>query len=226
VTVAQDGFEAVDAVRHERFDVVLMDVQMPGLDGMEAVRQIRAMAAPKCSVPIIALTADAMAGAREQYLAAGMDDYLSKPIQPRELMARLARIGEEMEQAEPLTAADDSLDLAALAELARIMSPADMQGLIGGYVDGAEARLRQLRDASEAGDLLALQPAAHDRVAEAAYVGAGKVSEAARALERACAENAPAGEIAACVGRVARTTTQAVAALRRWLQTEGVGLRM
>ena len=90
VTLASNGAEAVLAVREGDFDLVLMDVQMPVLDGVAATRQIRALAGRKGSVPIIAVTADAMLGARETYLAAGMDDYLSKPIRINELLGKIA----------------------------------------------------------------------------------------------------------------------------------------
>ncbi|MDB5406938.1 MAG: multi-sensor hybrid histidine kinase [Rhodospirillales bacterium] len=94
VTVANNGAEAVQAIRSGDFDIVLMDIQMPVLDGLQATAQIRALAPPKCRVPIVALTAHAMVGAREQYLAAGMDDYLSKPINPAVLLAKLAEFAD------------------------------------------------------------------------------------------------------------------------------------
>jgi signal transduction histidine kinase/CheY-like chemotaxis protein len=92
VELAGNGHDAVDAVRRSDFDVILMDVEMPDLDGVQAARQIRALAEPKCSVPIIAMTAHAMTGAKEQYLAAGMSDYISKPIQVKLLLAKLAKL--------------------------------------------------------------------------------------------------------------------------------------
>jgi CheY-like chemotaxis protein len=92
VTVAANGILAVDAVMKDSFDVVLMDAQMPELDGIGATRQIRALPSPKRDVPILALTANAMEGAGEQYLEAGMDGYITKPIQPAALLARLADI--------------------------------------------------------------------------------------------------------------------------------------
>ncbi len=88
--VANDGLEAVDAIERGAFDVVLMDVQMPELDGLEATRRIRA-AWPERPLWIVAMTANAMAGDREACLAAGMNDYISKPIRPAELLAALAR---------------------------------------------------------------------------------------------------------------------------------------
>nr|WP_294553149.1 response regulator [uncultured Rhodopila sp.] len=92
VRIADNGAEAVAAVRNWTFDAVLMDVQMPLLDGIGATRQIRDLPPPKGSVPIIALTADAMTGAREYYVEAGMDDYLSKPISSAALMEMLDRL--------------------------------------------------------------------------------------------------------------------------------------
>lgn len=92
VEVAENGHQAVDALRRAEFDVVLMDVQMPKLDGVQATRQIRGLPGSKGSIPIIAMTAHAMAGAKEDYLAAGMNDYISKPIQPELLLSKLAAL--------------------------------------------------------------------------------------------------------------------------------------
>ena len=80
VDVAEDGLEALAAVRRGNYDLILMDAQMPNMDGLQATRAIRGLADDRRRVPIIALTANAMAGDREHYIAAGMDDYLSKPL--------------------------------------------------------------------------------------------------------------------------------------------------
>ena len=87
--VAGNGQEAVDAVRAGGFDIVLMDVQMPELDGLEATRRIRAQA-PTPRPWIVAMTANAMEGDREACLAAGMDGYISKPIRPEALAEALS----------------------------------------------------------------------------------------------------------------------------------------
>lgn len=94
VKVVENGFEAVAAVKENAFDVVLMDIQMPEMDGAMATRKIRALPKPASDTQIIALTANAMAGHREEYLAAGMNDYVTKPIDPRRLFAALARVCE------------------------------------------------------------------------------------------------------------------------------------
>jgi CheY-like chemotaxis protein len=88
--VVGDGRAAVDAIEAGAFDVVLMDVQMPEMDGLEATRRIRRRW-PDRPIRIVGLTANAMAGDREACLAAGMDDYVSKPIRPEELQAAIAR---------------------------------------------------------------------------------------------------------------------------------------
>jgi GAF domain-containing protein/CheY-like chemotaxis protein len=88
--VAHDGQQAIDAIERDDFDLVLMDVQMPELDGLEATRRIRARW-PERPLWIVAMTANAMAGDREACLAAGMNDYISKPIRPTELLAALER---------------------------------------------------------------------------------------------------------------------------------------
>jgi CheY-like chemotaxis protein len=97
--IVADGRAAVDAVRAGEFDVVLMDCEMPEWDGFEATRQIRAWETERrqrgeavWSLRIIALTANAMIGDREACVAAGMDDYLSKPLRLEELAAALARV--------------------------------------------------------------------------------------------------------------------------------------
>jgi CheY-like chemotaxis protein len=89
--VAEDGRQAIAALETDAYDVVLMDVQMPELDGLGATREIRARS-PHRDVWIVAMTANAMAGDREACLAAGMNDYISKPIRPAELAAALERV--------------------------------------------------------------------------------------------------------------------------------------
>jgi CheY-like chemotaxis protein len=92
VVVASNGCEAVRAALEQPFDLVLMDVQMPEMSGLEAAAAIRASEKVSGShIPIIALTAHAMTGDRDQCVGAGMDDYLSKPIRPEDLYEAIAR---------------------------------------------------------------------------------------------------------------------------------------
>ncbi|WP_082910872.1 ATP-binding protein [Magnetospirillum moscoviense] len=93
VTAVSDGRQAVAAVEAGRFDLVLMDIQMPEMDGLEATARIRALPDGGDSLPIIAMTAHVLAGDEERCLAAGMDDYLGKPFRPAELQAMLVKWG-------------------------------------------------------------------------------------------------------------------------------------
>ncbi|HEV2674277.1 MAG TPA: ATP-binding protein [Aliidongia sp.] len=92
VRFAGNGVEAVDAVRNDSYDLVLMDISMPEMDGITATRLIRALPDGKSRIPIVALSAHAMAGDRERYMAAGMDDYVSKPVDPPTLFRAMARV--------------------------------------------------------------------------------------------------------------------------------------
>ena len=87
---AVNGQEALDRLHGETFDLVLLDVHMPVMDGKEAIKRIRASTEAWRSLPVIALTADAMSGDRERYLALGMTDYVSKPLDQRELTSKIA----------------------------------------------------------------------------------------------------------------------------------------
>ena len=86
IDMVENGLEAVAAVARSPYDLVLMDIQMPEMDGVTATQEIRAMADQAASLPIIALTANAMQGDREAYLAAGMSGYVAKPIDQRDLL--------------------------------------------------------------------------------------------------------------------------------------------
>jgi CheY-like chemotaxis protein len=107
VTIVNNGREAVEKMQAERFDCILMDVQMPEMDGLEATRHIRQLKdSEKAAIPIIALTANALKGDSERYIAAGMNDYLSKPFDEAKLFRVISR--NLTEPAPPATAKDIS----------------------------------------------------------------------------------------------------------------------
>nr|WP_324258292.1 ATP-binding protein [Cellvibrio fontiphilus] len=110
VSCVGSGPEAIAAVQSQSFALILMDIQLPGMDGIEAAARIRQLAGGT-HIPIIAVTANALPGDREAYLAAGMDDYLSKPIDPAQLQKVLHRWGQAQHQVVPLVAAAGPFDI-------------------------------------------------------------------------------------------------------------------
>nr|WP_282955638.1 response regulator [Bellilinea caldifistulae] len=100
VDVAANGLEVLEALRRQHYDVVLLDVQMPEMDGEEAAREIQRRYPPEDRPILIAMTANALEGDRERYLAIGMDDYISKPIRVEELMRGLENAYQKIRRGE------------------------------------------------------------------------------------------------------------------------------
>jgi signal transduction histidine kinase/HPt (histidine-containing phosphotransfer) domain-containing protein/ActR/RegA family two-component response regulator len=191
--MVENGRQAVEAAKHGRYDVILMDIQMPDMDGIEATRQIRALPAPANRVPIIALTADAMAGARDEYLSAGLNDYISKPIDANLLLSKLATVPvADCAASVPSEPAVENpvLDRAKLDELEGVLPAKSVLELITMFLAEAAGYLAKVEQARVAGDYLAAGQAAHALVSMAGNLGAMEMSAAARAFEQACRRNA------------------------------------
>jgi CheY-like chemotaxis protein len=105
VTTAADGYLGVEAAEGGGFDLILMDVQMPGIDGLEAARRIRALGGPPSQTPIVALTANVLSHQRSAYLAAGMDGVVGKPISPAVLISEIMRLSRAGPDAQETAAA-------------------------------------------------------------------------------------------------------------------------
>ena len=162
VTPVDGGAAALEALRARRFDLVLMDVQMPGMDGIETTRAIRESGAQAgARVPIVALTAHAMAADRERCLRAGMDGYLVKPIQPAALLEAVERVGREARQAaESAEARPAGAFPAALLE--QLGGDARLLGEIADLFATESARhLATLREAVRGGDTAAFRREIH-----------------------------------------------------------------
>jgi CheY-like chemotaxis protein len=150
VTVVDNGRQAVELVSRSRFDVVLMDVQMPEMDGFEATRLIRAMETDSTDrLPIIAVTAHAVEGDRQRCLDAGMDDYVTKPIDPEELEAAIERwTGElpDFEHARALEFVEGNENL--------------LESVVRLFIEQTPERLDAIRRALDAGDASGLERSA------------------------------------------------------------------
>jgi two-component system, sensor histidine kinase and response regulator len=186
VHVVGDGRAAVDAVQREAFDVVLMDCQMPAMDGFEAARAIRdweGLPTARARVPIIALTANAMKGDRERCLQAGMDSYCSKPIDPQKLLGAIAALLPQKSAPPSPGAAQPPFDPAMLSRSCG--GRHDMMLLV---LDKFQAQLGVEMDkitaAMNATDAPTVCQAAHRLKGSASAVGARLLLEHATRLEQ------------------------------------------
>jgi signal transduction histidine kinase/DNA-binding response OmpR family regulator len=195
---SHDGAGAVRAVSEQDFDIVLMDLHMPVMDGFAAAREIRALPAPRGRVPIIALTADAFQESRDVARDVGMDDFLTKPAHLPQLRAMLQRYGGKREAHGPEsttdTHAEAELDQATMDDLRRLLTPARYGALLAEFFNGRLALLARLHEAEGRGDAAALRAEAHALKGAALSLGLRRVAEGADRLCGACttADAAPA----------------------------------
>jgi PAS domain S-box-containing protein len=192
VDVAADGIEAVAAVHRQDYDLVLMDVQMPNLDGLEATRRIRRELSPERQPRIVAMTANVSTEDRDACAAAGMEDFLTKPV-PREDMVRILA-GTSIAVRRTAGAGDLDLDEqlldAPIVDAGRLAAAtAGDAGLAELLIDLHEeegtALLVRLRAAVEHADLELLRETAHTLKSESAGIGAMRLSQLCDSLERA-----------------------------------------
>ena len=224
VTVAAQGADAVARIDVETFDIVLMDIQMPVMDGIEATRLIRGRSDAKARLPIVAMTANAMEGAREEYLAAGMDEYVSKPIEARRLLEVVERLTgaasaeptparKPGRKAKPKPAEPPAVDEAHLDSIRQVLPPREFVQLISDFLDGAIDRMARIERLIGTEDFAALFREAHDMVSTAGNFGARRTEAAARRLE-AAAKNADTAAIAEAGTDLKREADEALAGIR------------
>jgi CheY-like chemotaxis protein len=215
VDLVENGLQAVEAVRERDYDLVLMDIQMPELDGVGATRAIRALAGPRGRVPIVALTADALSEFRERYMSSGLDDYLTKPIDWPALERVLLRYARSSDApaAEPPSAAPtmpqappprdrvpsvDALerpDAAAVAVMQEDLGEDVWQAVVQVYWPKAGTDLDACVAAVAAGDTAARRAAAHSLKGASSSLGFAAVTAASAALEH-CDEAEAAATLA------------------------------
>jgi CheY-like chemotaxis protein/HPt (histidine-containing phosphotransfer) domain-containing protein len=202
----ENGLHALEAVHRRHFDCVLMDVQMPEMDGLTATRRINAELPVERRPYIIAMTANAMAGDREACLAAGMSDYIAKPIQLKvlaEALARVAAVARRRPQAlaravregenSPIDSAgtpqmtqEDVLDMAQIEELISLdETRAVLAEFVGMFTTQVPERIAEMRAAFKAGDLTRIAAVAHSLKGASGNLGARLVAETAKRMEHA-----------------------------------------
>ncbi len=203
VDLVANGQEAVEAVRRIPYDVVLMDCQMPELDGYAATARIRGDHGPGRQVPIIAMTANAMEGDREKCLAAGMDDYVSKPLSPEVLRAKVEHWGAGLPVgATPILAAPETAPspleppvssqvLAMLRGVESGQEPDFFRELVDTFLTDLQQRREALREGVACRDLAAVRALAHTLAGSAGNLGAGGLFALGRALEAAGRDGDP-----------------------------------
>jgi signal transduction histidine kinase/ligand-binding sensor domain-containing protein/ActR/RegA family two-component response regulator len=186
--MAADGFEALAALRRQSYDVVLMDVQMPGMDGLEAARRIRVEWSEHRPY-IVAVTAHALLGDREACLAAGMDDYLSKPLRIEDMRAALMRMGKPSaaRAATPpgpvALLSFDPVPLKQLRQLEQAAGRAIVGTIVESFLTETPLRIERMREAMESGDTKALHALAHSLKGSGGQLGAVRLAALCRDIE-------------------------------------------
>jgi CheY-like chemotaxis protein/HPt (histidine-containing phosphotransfer) domain-containing protein len=186
--VASNGREAIEALERQPYDVVLMDVQMPELDGLDATRQICERWPEETRPHIVAMTANALPEDREACFAAGMNDYVAKPIRAEDLVAALKR-------AKPLANGDGSavglvsLDDEALGSLRELGGDEFLGEVIDAFLADAPALVATLRSSLDSSNAEELRRAAHTLKSNGATLGAGEFAELCRTLEQRAKSN-------------------------------------
>lgn len=208
VDLAVDGREAVNKARIGSFDVILMDMQMPEMDGYEATRTLRAEG---CAAPILALTAHAMTGDRDKCLTAGCADHLTKPIDRRQLIEAVARHAGKAAPGEG-RAAPTPESPAGDPEIIRspYANDPDVAEVLAQFVAGLPAQVESMSRAAQAGRREELQRLAHRLKGAGGSYGYPPLTEAARCLEEA----ARAGDVEAADMAIGRLTAMSRAVVR------------
>jgi signal transduction histidine kinase/CheY-like chemotaxis protein/HPt (histidine-containing phosphotransfer) domain-containing protein len=215
---AHDGVDAVRLVAALEFDVVLMDMRMPGMDGLEATRRIRALDGPRAQVPIVAVTANALDQHAEECRRTGMSQHLAKPFTQAELIAVVKRA--TAHQAHASCDAPQTIDLDSIAELALCMDPDAIHGLLDSLSQRIEALLRRLDEPTPFAAPQTLADLAHELAGGAGTLGFSRLSMIAARFQTAIVVDAT--EAGRMVAEMRREAEAALVALRHRRALEGL----
>ncbi len=202
VDIVGNGREAVETIRNLPYDIVLMDISMPEMDGMTATREIRSLPGAVAHIPIIALTAHALSGDRECFLEAGMNDYLSKPIDRNATLYCIARWVDgkidnpsqtqpDNPQVEQTSAelSDEYVSESVLQQLVRDTDADIVAELLTLYIADAQERMTLIDGSQAQNDIKVLEFESHTLGSSAAAHGNIKLHKLARSIERLCQSN-------------------------------------
>jgi CheY-like chemotaxis protein len=183
---AADGVQALALLTEQPVDVVLVDLEMPGLSGIELVRYIRALGGKSATVPIVAITANVTAGVVERCVQAGMDGYLSKPIMPEDLQRTIDAVcaGRPLAQSGTQMHRDDFL-----ASLQGELGAETVERLVGQALAAVERSTATIEASIQSGDRQATRRAAHQLAGAAGLAGLIPLSAAAATLENRLAQS-------------------------------------
>jgi CheY-like chemotaxis protein len=212
VMVADNGVRALEMLERQAFDGVLMDCQMPELDGYEATRRLR-QDARWAQLPVIAMTANAMAGDRQKVLEAGMNDHVAKPIRVDDMFATLARWVRPAAPAPAPDASPPSLDMRA-GVAAMMGDEALYRRLLAMFFDRETDFVSRFRTSYQQGDGDAATRCAHDLKSVAGSLGMPALQRAAAALEEACNLRGEAASLEPLLQAVQRELAPVLTSLR------------
>lgn len=229
VEEAANGFEALHWLQQSDFDLVLMDISMPDMDGLQATAAIRKLQEPQANVPIIAMTAHAMKGDRERFLQAGMDDYLTKPLNLELLLDKVriwknkratatdtpdlqGQIQEELDIRQ--TESKSFVDREVLEKLAQDTRPEMVPELAGIFIEDARQRLKRIQEACQSSDIDSLKQETHALGSSAGSFGLMRLHRLARLTEHKCHET-PAEEALTAAGQLLSLAPKSLKALER-----------
>jgi len=220
IVCIDNGAEAVEAAAAGDFDVILMDVRMPGMNGLEATRRIRALPAPRSMVPVVAVTAQAFAEQIEICRQAGMDTHVSKPFTKAVLLAAVEKAGTSPSVLRPRGVATPEAEYpdferAALEDLTDSLSASEIGEHMHILATRCEAMLRWLRDPDMPTDASELVEDAHMLAGNAGTFGFLNLADAARRFERATESGTT--DTATLAARLAAAAEPAVAIMRQEL---------
>ncbi|MBX7151838.1 PAS domain S-box protein [bacterium] len=191
IDIAVNGLEVLDALKTKSFDIVFMDVQMPEMDGLEATRKIIRTYSPHQRPIIIAMTANAMQGDRERCLEAGMDDYITKPIIPKQIQSKLKEWGTTMLQHQEYMQRQNYpvVDRDAISELE--IGDDFLKELIAIYFEQAPSMIRTIRDHARLGQTDAMKKHAHTLKGVSFNIGASRIGHLCKTIENVQASQSP-----------------------------------